>query len=175
MEVKYRRGCVYAIEYHIVWCVKYKREVLNGEIADYLQELLKEIAIKSNFKVESLEVVSDHVHVLVSANPQQTIPNIVKFLKGISARKMFLKFPQIKTKLWDTKNSDKVGQSSIQQTDSYAAQSTQQDCPTLSNSFLGGGHLWNPSYFVATVSENTESQIKKYIESQNDSSESLQS
>lgn len=136
MEVKHGRGYVYAIEYHIVWCVKYRRNVLESEIADYLKELLKEIAIKYDFKVESLEVVSDHVHVLVSATPQQTIPNIVKYLKGISARKLFLKFPQIKTKLW-------------------------------------GGHLWNPSYFVATVSENTESQIKKYIESQNESPESL--
>jgi putative transposase len=136
MEVKHGRGYVYAIEYHIVWCVKYRCNVLEGEIADYLKELLKEIAIKYDFKVESLEVVSDHVHVLVSATPQQTIPSIVKYLKGISARKLFIKFPQIKTKLW-------------------------------------GGHLWNPSYFAATVSENTESQIKKYIESQNDSPESI--
>lgn len=136
MEVKHGRGYVYAIEYHIVWCVKYRRNVLEGEIAHYLKELLKEIAIKYDFKVESLEVVSDHVHVLVSATPQQTIPSIVKYLKGISARKLFIKFPQIKTKLW-------------------------------------GGHLWNPSYFAATVSENTESQIKKYIESQNDNPESI--
>ncbi|GFE72337.1 IS200/IS605 family transposase [Chroococcus sp. FPU101] len=136
MEVKHGRGYVYAIEYHIVWCVKYKKNVLEGEIADYLKELLTEIAIKYDFRVESLEVVTDHVHVLVSATPQHTIPSLVKYLKGISARKLFLKFPKIKTKLW-------------------------------------GGHLWNPSYFVATVSENTESQIKKYIESQNDSSEGV--
>ena len=31
---------------------------------------------------------------------------------------------------------------------------------------LWGGHLWNPSYFVATVSENTEEQIRKYIQQQ---------
>lgn len=136
MEVKHGRGYVYAIKYHIVWCVKYRRKVLEGEIADYLKELLEEIAIKYDFKVESLEIVTDHVHVLVSASPQHTIPNIVKYLKGISARKLFLKFPQIKTKLW-------------------------------------GGHLWNPSYFVGTISENTESQIKKYIESQNDNSEGV--
>ncbi|AFZ02138.1 transposase IS200-family protein [Calothrix sp. PCC 6303] len=56
--------------------------------------------------------------------------NILSQIKGISARKLFLKFPQIKEKLW-------------------------------------GGHLWNPSYFVSTVSENTEAQVKKYIENQN--------
>ncbi|ACK71074.1 transposase IS200-family protein [Gloeothece citriformis PCC 7424] len=136
MEVKHGRGYVYAIEYHIVWCVKYRKKVLEQEVADYLKQLLIETAVKYDFRIESLEIVSDHVHVLVSATPQHTIPNIVKVLKGISARKLFLKFPQIKTKLW-------------------------------------GGHLWNPSYFVATVSENTEEQVKKYIENQNVSSKSV--
>lgn len=130
MEVKHGRGYVYAIEYHIVWCVKYRHKVLSGEITEFLKEVLTETAIIYKFKVESLEVVEDHVHVLVSATPQHTIPNIVKMLKGISARKLFLKFPELKKKLW-------------------------------------GGHLWNPSYFVATVSENTELQVKKYIANQN--------
>lgn len=130
METKHGRGYVYAIEYHIVWCVKYRHKVLVGEVAEFLKQTLIETAIVYKFRVESLEVVEDHVHVLVSATPQHTIPNMVKVLKGISARKLFLQFPQLKKKLW-------------------------------------GGHLWNPSYFVATVSENTESQVKKYIENQN--------
>ena len=62
-------------------------------------------------------------------SPQHFIPNILKIFKGISARKLFLKHPEIKNKLWN-------------------------------------GHLWNPSYFVATVSENTEEQIKRYIQTQ---------
>ncbi|NJK50347.1 IS200/IS605 family transposase [Candidatus Gracilibacteria bacterium] len=136
MEVKHGRGYVYAIEYHIVWCSQYRHQVLVGEIPDYLKQLLIETAIEYGFRIETLEIVSDHVHVLVSATPQHTIPNIVKLLKGVSARKLFLKFPGLKTKLW-------------------------------------GGHLWNPSYFVATVSENTEVQIKRYIENQNVSPESV--
>ena len=62
-------------------------------------------------------------------SPQHFIPNILKIFKGISARKLFLKHPEIKNK-------------------------------------LRNGHLWNPSYFVATVSENTEEQIKRYIQTQ---------
>ena len=130
MELKHGRGYVYAIEYHIVWCVKYRHKVLKDEVAEFLKEVLTETAILYKFKVESLEVVEDHVHVLVSATPQHTIPNIVKMLKGVSARKLFLQFPYLKNKLW-------------------------------------GGHLWNPSYFVSTVSENTEAQVKRYIENQN--------
>lgn len=130
MEVKHGRGYVYAIEYHMVWCVKYRHKVLVGEIPDYLRQLLVETAIQYGFRIETLEIVSDHVHALVSATPQHNIPNIVKVLKGVSARKLFLKFPELKTKLW-------------------------------------GGHLWNPSYFVATVSENTSEQVRRYIENQN--------
>ena len=99
MQLKQGRGYVYAIEYHVVWCVKYRSEVLEGEIADYLKELLREIAIKYDFKVESLEVVSDHVHALISATPRHRIPEMVKVLKGISARKIFLKFPSLKKEL----------------------------------------------------------------------------
>jgi len=94
MEIKHGRGCVYAIEYYIVWCVKYRHKVLKDEVAEFLKEVLTETAY--GFRVESLEVVEDHVDVLVSATPQHTIPNIVKMLKGISARKLFLKFPQLK-------------------------------------------------------------------------------
>jgi putative transposase len=130
VEIKHGRGYVYAIEYHIVWCVKYRHSVLDGSIAEYLKQLLVETAIQYGFRIETIEVVSDHVHILVSASPQHTIPNIIKVLKGVSARKLFLKFPELKNKLW-------------------------------------GGHLWNPSYFIATVSENTEQQIKEYIENQN--------
>jgi putative transposase len=136
VEVKHGRGYVYAIEYHIVWSVKYRHKVLVGDIPDYLRQLLVETAIQYGFRIETLEIVSDHVHALVSTTPQHTIPNIVKVLKGVSARKLFLKFPELKNRLW-------------------------------------GGHLWNPSYFVATVSENTEAQVKRYIENQNVSPESV--
>jgi putative transposase len=136
VEVKHGRGYVYAIEYHIVWCAKYRHKVLVGDIPDYLRQLLIETAIQYGFRIETLEIVSDHVHALVSATPQHTIPNIVKVLKGVSARKLFLKFPELKNELW-------------------------------------GGHLWNPSYFVATISENTEAQIKRYIENQNVSPKSV--
>ena len=66
----------------------------------------------------------DHIHILIECSPQHFIPNILKIFKGISARNLFLKHPEIKNKLLN-------------------------------------GHLWNPSYFVATVSENTEEQITK--------------
>lgn len=129
MQVKHGRGYVYAIEYHIVWCVKYRHRVLSGKVAETLKELLYGTADEYGFGIEALEVMPDHVHVLVSATPQQGIPTLVKLLKGISARRMFQWHPELKQLLW-------------------------------------GGHLWNPSYFAATVGETNEAQVRSYIEGQ---------
>ena len=110
-----------------------KQEILTQEegqlIEKTLKELLIEISNENNIKIIEMETDLDHIHILIECSPQHFIPNILKIFKGISARKLFLKHPEIKNKLWN-------------------------------------GHLWNPSYFVATVSENTEEQIKRYIQTQ---------
>lgn len=128
-KVTYGRGYVYSIKYHIVWCTKYRHKVLADKIDEKLKEIIMGIADDNNFIIEEMETDLDHIHLLISCSPQHYIPNIIKALKGVSARLLFKEFPELKNKLW-------------------------------------GGHLWNPSYFVATVSENTEEQIREYINSQ---------
>ena len=128
-EVKRGKGYVYSIQYHIVWCVKYRHKVLLGDIDKKLKEILNQIATDNGFTISEIESDCDHVHLLIDCSPQHSIPNIIKALKGVSARLLFKEFPQLKKKLW-------------------------------------GGSLWNPSYFVATVSEHTEAQIRQYIQNQ---------
>lgn len=95
------RTCVCNINYHLVWSVKYRRKVLSPEIEQYLKELVQEIAREKGFTVHQFEVGErDHVHCFVSAPPKLSITNIVKYLKGISGRKLFERFPGIKEKLW---------------------------------------------------------------------------
>lgn len=120
------RGYVYTIQYHIVWCTKYRHKIIQGKVKTTLKEIICQIAENNNFRVEEMESDSDHIHLLIDCSPQHYIPNIIKALKGVSARLLFKAHPEIKKKLW-------------------------------------GGHLWNPSYFIATISENTEEQIRKYI------------
>lgn len=129
MQVIHGRGYVYAIQYHIVWCTKYRRKVLTGPVACALMDILKEYARENGFSIEESECMEDHIHLLIQASPQVYLPNIMKGMKGVSARKLFKQFPGIKNMLW-------------------------------------GGHMWNPSYFAATVSEQTETQIRDYIRSQ---------
>lgn len=128
-EIHYGRGYVYSIQYHLVWCVKYRYDVLDGQVDTDMKELLKKIAVDNDVMILEMETDKDHIHLLIDCNPQHYIPNIVKAFKGVSARLLFKKHPELKNQLW-------------------------------------GGHLWNPSYFVATVSENTEEQIRNYIQNQ---------
>ena len=128
-QVHHGRGYIYSIQYHLVWCVKYRHKVLLGEVEQRLKELVLNIAQEKQFTIVTMETDKDHIHLLIECTPQHYIPDVLKALKGVSARLLLKEFPILKTKLWD-------------------------------------GHLWNPSYFVATVSENTESQIKEYIRNQ---------
>lgn len=128
-SLTYGRGYVYRIQYHIVWCVKYRRQVLVEEIEQSLKVELQNVAQDLGVRVSAMECMPDHVHLLLDCSPQHYIPTVVKILKGTSARHLFMIYPSLKDKLWD-------------------------------------GHLWNPSYFVATVSEQTAQQIEEYISCQ---------
>ncbi|MED1439790.1 IS200/IS605 family transposase, partial [Aeribacillus composti] len=91
------RTCVYNVNYHIVWSVKYRKKVLTQEVELYLKKIFKEIAEEKGFLLQMVEVgEQDHIHVFVSAHPKIAPSYIVKMLKGISGRKIFLQFPEIK-------------------------------------------------------------------------------
>ena len=97
----YARTCVYNINYHVVWSVKYRRKVLSAEIEEYLKILVQQIADEKGFTVHLFEVgEGDHVHCFVSAPPKLSITNIVKYLKGITGRKLFENYPERRSKLW---------------------------------------------------------------------------
>ena len=96
----YARTCVYNINYHVVWSVKYRRKVLSAEIEEYLKVLVQQIAEEKGFTVHLFEAgEGDHVHCFVSAPPKLSITNIVKYLKGITGRKLFETYPSLRQKL----------------------------------------------------------------------------
>ncbi len=97
----YAQTCVYKIQYHIVWCVKYRRKVLDTDVEKRLKELLVEIGNEKGFTVVTSEVGEmDHIHCFVSAPATLSPSQIVKYLKGISGRRILMEFPSIKQKLW---------------------------------------------------------------------------
>ena len=95
------RTCVYNVNYHIVWCVKYRKPILTESIQKELKQVLYDIADDKGFIIQSCEIGNnDHIHLFVSAHPKLLPSYIVKMLKGISGRKLFLNHPEISDKLW---------------------------------------------------------------------------
>ena len=98
--VRYRTS-VCNINYHVVWCVKYRRKIITPEVEAFLKDLAQQIASEKGFTVHLFEAGDrDHVHCFVSAPPKLSITDIVKYLKGITGRKLFEAYPEIRGMLW---------------------------------------------------------------------------
>ena len=95
------RTCVYNVNYHIVWSVKYRRKVLNSTIELRLKEILLDVAKEKGFFIVEMEVGEmDHIHLFVTSHPKLSISYIVKMMKGISGRLLMKEFPELSKKLW---------------------------------------------------------------------------
>lgn len=100
-DYTYAQTCVYKINYHIIWCVKYRRKVLTPEVEAYLKQVLIQIGEEKGFQVVTSEVGDmDHIHCFIAAPTTISPSQVVKYLKGISGRKLFMQFPELTDKLW---------------------------------------------------------------------------
>ena len=99
-ELTYGRGYVYSLQYHLVWCTKYRKKVLRDGIDTECREMLEEMAGEYKFTITAMEVMPDHIHLLVDCRPQFYIPDMVKIMKGNLARRLFIRHPELKEQLW---------------------------------------------------------------------------
>ena len=90
---------VYNIGYHLIWCPKYRRKVLVGDVEARLRELIMEKAEEIGVSVEELQIMPDHVHLFVKAPPTISPHRIVQQLKGYSSHEMRNQFKSLRTRL----------------------------------------------------------------------------
>jgi putative transposase len=88
------------LKYHFVWCPKYRRLALKGNIGKYIANIIYEIAERYDFEIDELAVMPDHVHMFVSATPTLAPSKLIQIVKSITAREAFIRFPSIKRLLW---------------------------------------------------------------------------
>lgn len=98
-KLRHNTTSVVNINYHIIWCPKYRRKILVGNIETRLKEILVEIAEECGCEIETMEVMPDHIHLFVKGHPTIPIHLIVKNLKGKSSRRLRNEFPSLNTKL----------------------------------------------------------------------------
>ena len=101
VNIIYKRNCVFQTAYHVVWCPKYRKQILIGEVAKHTNDLIDEICKENNWSVITKEIQPDHVHLFLSIPPAIAVATVIKILKGTTARKLFVKFPVLlKNKIW---------------------------------------------------------------------------
>lgn len=99
MKYKTNKNVVYYCKYHVVWCPKYRRKVLTGEIETRLKELILETANGISADVIEMEVMPDHVHLLIEVDPQYGINKAVRHIKGVTSHALRTEFPSLKSRL----------------------------------------------------------------------------
>ena len=103
MEYKLDKGAhsVYALQYHFVQVVKYRRKVfINDDIVDFLKQKTKEISSTFGAEIINQECDKDHIHVIFKAKPTLDIPKYINALKTITSREIRRNFPDVKKMLW---------------------------------------------------------------------------
>ena len=101
MDSRYAKntGAVFSLKYHIVWCPKYRRPVLEGQIADRLKLLLAEKTAELGMTIHALEVRPGHVHIFVESDPTRCVAEIANRLKGYTSRILRAEFPSLRSRL----------------------------------------------------------------------------
>jgi Transposase and inactivated derivatives len=90
---------IYACQYHVIWCPKYRRPVLDAPIDVRLKEIIAEVCEETKADLMEMEVMPDHVHLLVGCDPRYGIHRLVRGIKGRSSRLLREEFPRLKSRL----------------------------------------------------------------------------
>ncbi len=92
-------GAVFSLKFHLVWCPKYRRPVLIPPVDGRLKALLTKIADDHGMTLHATEVMPDHVHLSVEADPTLCVAEIVNRLKGRTSRLLRQEFLALRSRL----------------------------------------------------------------------------
>lgn len=86
MNYKSNRNIVYSCKYHIVFCPKYRRKILVGDVEQRLKQIILSLATEMNVEIIEMETDINHIHILADIDPQFGVNTFVKRIKGTSSR-----------------------------------------------------------------------------------------
>ena len=90
---------VHFMNYHFVWCPKYRRKVITLDIELRLKEIINDISLENGWEIIALETMPDHVHLFIKTDPTIAPNSIIGKIKGRTARILRSEFPQLKRRL----------------------------------------------------------------------------
>ena len=91
---------IWDYKYHVVWCPKYRFRILKGEVARSVRAIIRQLCEWKNIEILAGNVQVDHVHLVLSFPPKYSASEVVGFLKGKSAIKIFDRHLDLKKRYW---------------------------------------------------------------------------
>ena len=91
---------VWQCKYHIIWCPKYRFKIMKGALRQSVDEILRQLCEWKKLELLEMNVQEDHVHMVVSIPPKFSVSEVVGFLKGKCAIKVFDKHLELKKRYW---------------------------------------------------------------------------
>ena len=98
-EYKTNKTLVFSCQYHVIWTTKYRRRVLSEEIQNELKQYILEKQNDFEYEILEMEIMSDHVHLLLDVNPDRGISKIIGEIKGYTSKKLREKHIELRKKL----------------------------------------------------------------------------
>lgn len=99
METRSNNNVTYSCHYHVVFCPKYRRPVLVDGVDERFKQVTRWVAEECGFTIEEMEVMPDHVHMLLEVDPQFGIHRAVKRIKGRTSRVLREEYPWLKSRI----------------------------------------------------------------------------
>ena len=99
MSYKCNNNITYSCKYHVIWCSKYRRKVLVEEVGQRLKELIVGVASELRVDIIEMEIMPDHVHLLLEVDPQFGIHRAVKNINEQTSRILRAEFISLRTRL----------------------------------------------------------------------------
>ena len=100
MEVRYASHCSYRIRYHMVFVLKYRKNLIDDDIFEVLKETLDGITKRYFLNFHAVGTDKNHLHILVHDSPKYAPSDIMRICKSITEKRIFKAFPRIKEFLW---------------------------------------------------------------------------
>ena len=99
---RFKKLChtIYECKYHIVWIPKYRFRVMDGSIRATVHDNIRRLCEWRKVEIVEMNVQTDHVHLVLDIAPKFAVSDVVGFIKGKSAVRIFRKHPRLRKKYW---------------------------------------------------------------------------
>lgn len=95
-DYTHNKKAVYLTQYHIMWCPKYRRNLLVDDLKIRLEQIIRGVCAETNSTIKALEIMPNHVHLFVSTSYLLPVHKLIKKLKGRSSNLLRTEFPNLR-------------------------------------------------------------------------------